>query len=438
LVTAIASARVALVNIIVSTDGTDVFADQRWATQEAIDSLKAAIDSAQIVLDNQDARQPDIEAATAALSNATATFINTAIRIGSKAHFPPDTQPTRLGTPTSGESGSRHKTMKQIVEAFIDVDGTKPDTVILAKSNDFPDALSVAGFAGLYNAPILTSSPSYLTQETAELLKEIQPAKVYVLGDEQGSFTKDVLDSIYQIVPHTNIQRLSGTNRFATALEIYYAGTQTQSGWSKVAIIARGDNFADALSMSAFAWATHSPIFLANPDTGLDAAALGALGSGDFEKIYVLGAENSVPQAVVTQLADRGITGYKEATSVADLEQSAGTRIVRLAGTSRYQTSVLIAEEAVAEASRLKVSLGHNNTLVAKGTDFPDALAGGAFAGKLATTLVLVNPETGRDNHVLDSYLSVHKQEIGSLYVLGDNNAIPEALLALIAEARQG
>jgi putative cell wall-binding protein len=360
-----------------------------------------------------------------------------------KTNTGPDSASSRLGVPALGEQGSRYKTMQQIVNTFISVDNTKPNTIILAKGDNFPDALSVAGLAGIYSAPILTSPPSGLIQEAKTLISSIQPARIYVLGDEKGSFSASVLDEIRQLAPSADIRRLAGTNRYSTALEIYRDGTTgpeaiAKGGWSDTAIITRGDNFADALSMSSFAWTTHSPVFLADPTTGLSAEVLNALVSGNFSKIYLLGDEKSTPASIIEQLASLGIKGYTQATRPEELGATTSTKIVRLAGSSRYQTSVLIAEEAVAQATRMGVSLGHNNTIIAKGTDFPDALAGGALAGKLGSTLVLANPGAGASNYILDNYLAPHRQGISSIYVLGDENSIPADLLTLIEAARAG
>jgi putative cell wall-binding protein len=426
-------------DIQISQDGSDVYVDKLWIAQADIDVLKAAIASAQSVLANTSAAQAEIEGATTALSSVTTAFATSAVRAGTKTYYPQDAPSIRLdGLSSSGEQGDRHKTMRHIVDAFIGIDGIKPDTVILAKSDNFPDALSAAGLAGLHNAPVLTSSPDTLVFEAAELIRDIQPSSVFVLGDEKGSFSNDVLETVRKIVPAANITRLSGEDRYGTALDIYRQGEASLGGWSDTAIITRGDNFADALSISSFAWATRSPIFLVDPTSDLNEKSLEALASGNFSKVYILGDLKSVPQKVVTQLSDKGITGYGEVTSLSGLAESAQARIVRLAGKTRYQTSVLIAEEVVAQAQRMSVVLGHDNTLVTKGTDFPDALAGGALAGKLSSTLVLADPSAGADNHVLDGYLAPHRQEIGRVYVLGDTKSISTDLLMLIEGARAG
>ncbi|MDR2109237.1 MAG: cell wall-binding repeat-containing protein [Coriobacteriales bacterium] len=345
---------------------------------------------------------------------------------------PQDIAPRRL----DGGGGSRYKTMRSVVDTFLSV-SPKPDTVILAKGTNFPDALSAAGLAGICGAPIVISETTALSAEAKDALLAAGPSKVYVLGDAAGSLPDSVLAEVRSAVPGASVERIAGPDRYATALALYNVGKSVRTGWSDTAIITRGDNFADALSASPFAWATHSAIFLCDPSAGLSAAALDALSQGNFSKVYILGEENSVPSSVITQLSSRGINGYTKVTDPSALIPSAANRIVRLAGTDRYHTSVLVAEESIARAARMGVSMGRDNTVIAKGSDFPDALSGGALAGLLHSTLVLVDHTRGDSDHALNSFIGAHREEIGTIFVLGDGKSISAEFAAKLEAAKR-
>jgi hypothetical protein len=55
-----------------STDGTDVAVGTQWATQEALDAYKAAVEEVTAVLNNPDATEDEIDAALTALEQAKA------------------------------------------------------------------------------------------------------------------------------------------------------------------------------------------------------------------------------------------------------------------------------------------------------------------------------------------------------------------------------
>jgi hypothetical protein len=46
----------------------------------------------------------------------------------------------------------------------------------------------------------------------------------------------------------------------------------------------------------------HYPIFLSNPDTGLDADTIAAIQSGGFKKVIITGGEGALPADLLTLL----------------------------------------------------------------------------------------------------------------------------------------
>jgi putative cell wall-binding protein len=163
--------------------------------------------------------------------------------------------------------------------------------------------------------------------------------------------------------------------------------TEFPTGGAGAVVLARGDNYPDALVGASLAAAKNAPVLLtvgsSIPDS-TNSEVQRVLAPGGT--VYILGGVASVPDSVATQL-----TGL-------------GYHVVRYAGVNRYSTAVLVAD-----------SLGDPSTvLLASGTNFPDALSAGAAAAKVGGVVLLTSgsilpPETS-------SYLSAHATTV---YAIG-------------------
>ncbi len=140
------------------------------------------------------------------------------------------------------------------------------------------------------------------------------------------------------------------------------------------AVLGRGDVFADALGGSALA-ADQGPILFtsgpsqADPRPSLEASTRVEIDRvlGGSGTVYLLGGTAAVSDRVATELAGAGYT------------------VRRLGGASRVETSVRIAEEAIHVHGR------KDEVLIARADEWPDAVAGGAYAAASRTPLVLTN-----------------------------------------------
>jgi putative cell wall-binding protein len=234
---------------------------------------------------------------------------------------------------------------------------------------------------------------------------------VSVIGGT-SALSNRVVSSLKAISGVADVTRLSGADRYATARSLYEAA---KGSWATTAIIASGTGFADALSVSPYAHATDAPIFLASAKTGLASADLTALNTGGFTRIVIVGGPAAVAARTEAQLASTGAT------------------VTRLAGDDRYQTSAAIAQYAV-DNTQGKLAL--HNIVCATGTNYPDAWAGGAFAGHIGTVLLLVDNSTaGRQG--LESLVRTNAGNIGTGHVLGGTSAVPERVLADLQGASQ-
>jgi putative cell wall-binding protein len=178
-----------------------------------------------------------------------------------------------------------------------------------------------------------------------------------------GSYTQWFGDPIAGGLPAAS--RLSGSDRFGTAVAISQSAYPASKVPVSAVYIANGLNFPDALSAAPAAALGHGPMLLVT-STGVPAKVVAEIKRLKPAKIYVVGGTTVVSPGVFSTLA------------------SLQHNIVRLAGSGRYATS------------RSVVAAGWWNTgaptvYLATGTNFPDALSAGAAAGRDAAPVLLVN-----------------------------------------------
>lgn len=305
----------------------------------------------------------------------------------------------------------RYDTMGEIVEAAYP--DTNVGTVIVASGDNFPDALASSGLAGLANAPVILTNSYRLSARADGQISRLNPKKVVVIGGK-SAVSDSVVDQIEKRVARdAKIVRISGDTRRDTANEIFaQAKKQVDANWADdTAIIATGENFTDALSISAYAQKNKYPVFLSGK-SGLDASTVKDIKGYGFTNIVIAGGSAAVPNSVIAQLKSAGVSE---------------SNIVRLGGATRYQTSLEIAKYAYNNGALHPVA-----PVFATGENFPDALAGGVLAGEKGVPLLLVSPDTAVNHDALNWINSTHMFD-NTAYVLGGTDAVSETVSADIA-----
>ena len=280
---------------------------------------------------------------------------------------------------------TRYDTMERIVGAG--------GTVIVASGGNYPDALAASGLAGVLDAPIVLTDGNTLSVQASARLTSLAPSRIIVAGG-RAAVSDGVVAALRGICP--DVERVAGETRVDTSLELYRKG----SGWGSTAILATSGNFADALSVSSYAYAAKAPVFLVDPGTGLTRAQKAALGT--FGQVLVVGGENAVPSRHVA-----GLPG-----------------VTRLSGATRYETSERIAEWTTGHG------LGMDGVVYATGANFPDALAAGPLAGRAGAVTLLV-----ADAHSpAVSFSADYRGKVDRAYVVGGENAVSRATADAIAD----
>jgi putative cell wall-binding protein len=176
------------------------------------------------------------------------------------------------------------------------------------------------------------------------------------------------------------------------------------------------------VALRAFATGAQA-VYLARADTFPDALAAGSLTDGPVLLVPPSGTVPDVVTSTVTALAPARVVALGGTAAVSDgvlSAAAAGRATSRLAGADRYTTAVEISKAAFATTVPANVYL-------ARGDDFPDALA----AGVVTDGPVLLVPATGP---VPEAVLAeVRRLKPSRVVALGGTGVVSDALLAAAA-----
>ncbi len=258
---------------------------------------------------------------------------------------------------------------------------------VLARADDFADALAGAPLAHHLDGPLLLTDGDALSPATGAALTNLVAGggRVHLLGGTAALSTAvadGVRDLGFQVARH------QGSNRYETAAEI--AGVLPAS---TERVVASGEAFPDALSVAAPAAAAGMPILLTTA-TSLPAATRQALQGAATATI--IGGTAAVDQAVADEIDD----------VVGDVD--------RIQGADRYETAAAV--NAAFDVDPTVVG-------VANGLSFADALAGAVDVARDGGGLVLTKP-TRLPNASADSLRSTDTEVVR---IYGGTNAVDQA-----------
>lgn len=263
------------------------------------------------------------------------------------------------------QGGTRIETAAAIAEKF---NSRIVQAVVITTGDEFADALSGSTLAKKLNAPILLigsgDNSSALKYIKAHLDK--QQGGIYILGGPGA--VSDAFIKTFNDMGYSNIKRLSGQDRYETN-QVINKELDIQEGTPVV--VAIGEDFPDALSISSIAAAKGYPIILSETDN-LPQSSIDTIKSIKPGTVYIAGGHGVVSESVKNTI--KSIAGLKD------------ENIIRLSGQDRYETSISIARH---------FNLDSNTVCFATGEDFPDALAGSVLAAKLNAPILLINDDPG-------------------------------------------
>jgi minor extracellular protease Epr len=226
--------------------------------------------------------------------------------------------------------------------------------VVLARSDAYADALAAAPLAAKLGAPVLLTGTSGLDPLVAAEIQRLGATSAWLIGGE-GALSSAV-EAGARSAGATDVRRIAGASRYDTA------GKIAQEVGGTTVYVASASGFADAVAVSALAAFRRAPILLVD-QTSVPAATSAALTALGATSVTVVGGAGVIADSVVSSL-----------------------NATRIAGTSRYETSRLVAEAAKAAGA------DGRRVWVATGGDWPDALAAGPAAAADGGVLLLSDP----------------------------------------------
>lgn len=257
------------------------------------------------------------------------------------------------------------------------------DAVVIARGDDFADALSGVPLAYQLNAPVLLTLSNKLYNETLNEVKRLGAKKVVILGGPSA-----ISDSVLKEFQKAGlkVERIAGSNRFDTAAKI--ASEVAPNGTAEV-VVANGMDFPDALSVASHAAKDGLPILLTETNK-LSLETKAAITSLKAKQTIVVGGTTVISAKVAKELP----------------------KTTRLAGADRYDTNIAIAQHFDVNSKHLYVATGKN---------YADALTGAVLAAKNDSAVLLVHV---RVPEIVTTYMT--DQNIKRLTIFGGESAVSD------------
>jgi putative cell wall-binding protein len=189
-------------------------------------------------------------------------------------------------------------------------------------------------------------------------------------------------------------------------------------GAAGVAVLVNRTRFADGVSAASLAAGHGWPILLADADL-VPQRTVDAWRALGIRRLVLVGGTGVIGVNIETFVRDKGRCAG-----------GAGCETERLAGADRYATSVEVADRALEVGDRTVATV-----LLGTGGSYPDTLASGPLAARLAGIGLLVDGSGKGADGTSRSFLSAHASSVGAVAILGGPGAVTSAADRAIQEA---
>lgn len=274
------------------------------------------------------------------------------------------------------------------------------DEVVLARADDYADALAGGPLSYSLDAPLLLTAKDALDPDVAAEIDRLGAKTAYLLGGE-AALSPDVAADL-RTAGVTEV-RVGGANRYDTArliaerldsAEVYLvegANADPARGWP------------DAISVAPLAAWQGRPILLTEAGA-LPGETAQAIRDRGATTVTIVGGEVAVSDEVEAHARDLAPS------------------VERVFGANRYATSAAVGERM------LDAGLEATRTWLAQGADWPDALTSGPTVAADQGVLLLVDPRTLDASTETRDFLGAHRGETHLLRLLGGPAAISETV----------
>lgn len=271
----------------------------------------------------------------------------------------------------------------------------KAKTVVVVSASSFADSLTASVLAKSLDAPILLTDSVSLSNGVSDEIKRLGATEVLIIGGE-ASVSERVKTSLN--IFDKDVERIAGTDRYGTSALVAKRISSIKK--TSKAVVATGENFADALAISPYAAKEGYPILLVR-SSEIPKVIEGAISDIGINEFFIVGGEASVSKTIEEKLA----------------------KSERIAGNNRYETALKIAEKTGVNADKI---------YLASGEKFADALVVGSVVAKNNGVALL----SRADSISKDITDYKKKSKIEYVVVVGGINSISEKVAKEIVEAR--
>lgn len=273
-------------------------------------------------------------------------------------------------------------------------------TAVIARADDFPDAMAAAALAGAYEGPVLLSHSGSVPDALKSTLSDLGVTRAVLVGGKTALSTPVAQFLDGQV---GGVHRINGNDRFATAAALAdevarVSGIGTLDG-KRTALLASGDSFPDALAAGAIAYKGKHPILLTRSGS-LPAPTASAIKRLGIEHVIVLGGTGVV------------------STPVADAVRSLGVSVDRVGGSTRTDTAARIANLGLTS-----FGLDASAAFLVRGDAFADALVAGPTAGSLGSP-ILLTASPGQASTTTQQWFADRCEDVRKIYAVGGSGAI--------------
>lgn len=278
------------------------------------------------------------------------------------------------------------------------------DTVVIARADDYADALAAGPLAVRLGAPLLLTGGDALDPRVAEEVQRLGATTAVLIGGEQA-LTPAVADGL----PVADLTRLAGADRFATAAVVADAVVDAGGDPTSVYLVegANADpdrGWPDAVAAGALAARQGRAILLATRDT-LPASTLAALRDLSTTTVTVIGGRAAITDRTLAMAADPDGDGI-------------GTvALNRIHGATRYETSAAVADRTLVDLATTE------QVWLVTGRDWPDALTAGPAAAASGGVLLMVDGQAPGGGAAAAEWRAAH-QPIERTVLVGGPSAI--------------
>lgn len=218
--------------------------------------------------------------------------------------------------------------------------GGSAPTVLLARNDDFADALTSGPAQGLLQAPLLLTDPTVLSPEVMAELMRLGAEDVIIMGGEEA-----VSPAVEAQLSAFTVSRLEGATRIETSVAVADALFPNATN----AVVARGfptsdpsQAFADAIPAGTYGAGAGVPVLLT--ETAMLSSSVETYITASFiEDAIIAGGTAAISQAVEDSLEDIDISDL--GADDPEASESASFTVTRAAGATRGGTATALAAE---------------------------------------------------------------------------------------------